>query len=464
MESSQTDPATNRTSRIRRFFSGLRAQHQRDVFVLTGVSGGLIMAAGVTGFMALGPSLVLIAIVAIVGFMVSHFSATRSDDAVNQTHEEEADPNSSLLESAGMLIDAFPDSVILLDRDKRILESNMTAQDVFVPEEVQGKVFGNVLRRPLVVDAVELAMATGERQEVEFTDPVPVERHFLANICPIPGEDDGPIACVLMIRDLTAIKRSERMRADFVANASHELRTPLSSLAGFIETLKGHAKDDPEAQDRFLQIMHEQAGRMRRLIDDLLSLSRIELNEHVAPSGTVDLVSAVSDVVDAAAPLIDKNAIAVNVDASDGGALAVGDRDELIQVVQNLVDNALKYGATNGRIEIEVAQGCPEGIIQSTEGSWSFVQVRDFGVGIAREHIPRLTERFYRVDVKHSRESGGTGLGLAIVKHIVSRHRGRLHIKSEENEGSCFTVVLPAPTEQGDDQSGKIIPIQRALN
>lgn len=452
---------------MRSFFAGLNAQHRRDLFVLTGIAAGLVLATGLSGAMEVGLSILFAGVIIFAGLGVGRLAAVRAEQALEESEPESEAivPTVDPVENARTIIDAFPDAVVLLDRDKRILDANAAARDEFVSDAVTGKVIGTVFRRPAVIEAIDDAMAHGNLREVEFTDHVPVERSHMAIVCPIQDHQENPIACVLMLRDLTAIKRSERMRADFVANASHELRTPLSSLAGFIETLKGHARDDPEAQDRFLQIMHEQAGRMRRLIDDLLSLSRIELNEHVAPSDTIDLASVVSDVVDAAAPLAETTGAKIEVEAVDGSVRAVGDRDELIQVVQNLVDNALKYGATGGCVEIEIGRGSPAGIHHQTEGPTSFVLVRDHGVGIAREHIPRLTERFYRIDVKHSRESGGTGLGLAIVKHIVSRHRGRLHIKSEENEGSCFTVILPAPADQGlEDETGKIIPFERIAN
>ena len=465
MEDSSQDTAQKQTSKIKLFFKGLRAQHQRDFFLLTVFSAGLFVAAGITHAMGLGLSLFLASLILGAGLVMSRLTSTRTDQAVNTTDVEVDDETKpDPLKLARTIIDAFPDAVILLDEKKRILASNKTAQDDFVSDVVRGKVIGTVIRKPPLIEAIDDAMSHQQLREVEFTDPVPVERSHLASICPLADRDGGGIACVLMIRDLTAIKRSERMRADFVANASHELRTPLSSLAGFIETLKGHARDDPDAQDRFLQIMHEQAGRMRRLIDDLLSLSRIELNEHVAPSDKIDLSNVVSDVVDAAAPLADTIGAKIDVDAKDS-AHVVGQRDELIQVIQNLVDNALKYGGDGGRIELEFGAGCPDDVHVTTEGPTSYIRVRDFGHGIPREHIPRLTERFYRIDVKHSRESGGTGLGLAIVKHIVSRHRGRLHIKSEENQGSCFTVVLPAPTDLVEQEvRGKVIPFERAAN
>jgi two-component system phosphate regulon sensor histidine kinase PhoR len=227
------------------------------------------------------------------------------------------------------------------------------------------------------------------------------------------------------------------MRADFVANASHELRTPLAALSGFIETLQGSARDDAKARERFLAIMQEQAWRMARLIDDLLSLSRIELNAHRRPDTPVDLVPIVRQVVDGLETLARDRGVTVNVAATD--ALTVlGDRDELIRLFENLIENALKYGAAGKRVEIKLAPGL------SVDGEpEAQVGVRDYGPGIAPAHLPRLTERFYRVDVAESRAQGGTGLGLALVKHILNRHRGRLTIESASGAGATFTVHLP---------------------
>jgi two-component system, OmpR family, phosphate regulon sensor histidine kinase PhoR len=222
------------------------------------------------------------------------------------------------------------------------------------------------------------------------------------------------------------------MRADFVANASHELRTPLASLIGFIETLQGPARDDAAARERFLGIMRGQARRMARLIDDLLSLSRIELKEHLAPREPVALAPVLLQVIEAHGPLAAEAGVAL---ALDGGAsLTVpGDRDELVRVVENLVENAVKYGGSGGRVEVGLA----------AEGGFAEIRVRDHGPGIAPEHLPRLTERFYRVDVTESRQKGGTGLGLAIVKHILNRHGGRLAVESAPGRGATFRALLP---------------------
>jgi two-component system phosphate regulon sensor histidine kinase PhoR len=242
----------------------------------------------------------------------------------------------------------------------------------------------------------------------------------------------------LLLHDLTAIRRSEQMRADFVANASHELRTPLAAVSGFIDTLRGHARNDEAARDQFLDIMSVEAARMRRLIDDLLSLTRIELNEHVPPQGRIALENVVRQAAAALAPLAEADHITVTI--RSGGELppVAGDRDELVQLFQNLIHNAIKYGKEGGYVWVTLGQ------TGSGDESQVFASVRDDGDGIPPSAIPRLTERFYRVDVKRSREKGGTGLGLAIVKHIVSRHHGRLAIESPPGEGATFTVFLPA--------------------
>jgi two-component system phosphate regulon sensor histidine kinase PhoR len=248
-----------------------------------------------------------------------------------------------------------------------------------------------------------------------------------------PIADDG--RAVVVLSDRTRERAVERMRADFVANVSHELRTPLASLIGFIDTLRGPAADDPPAQQRFLGIMAEQAARMNRLIDDLLSLSRIELIEHQAPSGTVALDDLVRRLAAGFEPRLEARSVKLELRLAEDLPLVIGDADQLAQVLQNLLDNAVKYGREGGMVRLEAApaQGKP-GVVLS---------VADQGVGIPREHLPRLTERFYRVDTGRSRAAGGTGLGLAIVKHIVNRHRGQLTIDSEEGTGTTVTIWLP---------------------
>jgi len=252
---------------------------------------------------------------------------------------------------------------------------------------------------------------------------------------------------VLALHDLTAIKRIEQMRADFVANASHELRTPLAALLGFIETLRGPARDDAEAHERFLAIMQEQASRMSRLVNDLLSLSRIELDEHSKPTQNVDLGRIVEVAAETLQPLAKAKSMTIATSIEKPARAVAGEPDQLAQLVQNLLDNAVKYGrdGTSVDVSLTIPATLPAAAGATLKaGATVAVAVRDRGEGIGKEHLPRLTERFYRVDTARSRKLGGTGLGLAIVKHIVNRHRGALVIDSTLGEGSTFTVYLPA--------------------
>jgi two-component system phosphate regulon sensor histidine kinase PhoR len=253
-----------------------------------------------------------------------------------------------------------------------------------------------------------------------------------------PGDAFGREAQgIVQIEDLTEARRAEELRSDFIANASHELRTPLASIIGYIETLQHHAKDDPEAREDFLGIMAREAGRMQRLVDDLMSLSRIEMSEHVRPAEEVSLTAVAAESAAALMPVARQAGVTLEIAVEPGGAPVLGDRDQLEQVFTNLIDNAMKYGG-RGTV-VRVADAAPSRAHPNRIG----VTVADDGPGIAREHVHRLTERFYRVSAASSRNKGGTGLGLAIVKHILNRHGGRLEILSETGKGSAFTVWLP---------------------
>jgi two-component system phosphate regulon sensor histidine kinase PhoR len=328
----------------------------------------------------------------------------------------------------------MPMPVMLLDESYRILFVNAPMRLV-VGAEVEKKNLSTVLRNPEVLAAIEQTAADGEPAIAQFTMAVPIERHYEAYSARV---SIIPPVIGLVLHDLTTIRRSEQMRADFVANASHELRTPLAAVSGFIDTLRGHARDDAVARDNFLEIMSAQASRMSRLIDDLLSLTRIELNEHVPPHGKAELEGLVREAAAALEPLARADRITIALTAKQKLPPVTGERDELMQLFQNLIHNAIKYGRDGGHVWITLDR----------VGDQVSVAVKDDGEGIPAIAVPRLTERFYRVDVKRSRERGGTGLGLAIVKHIVSRHQGRLTIESKQGEGSTFTVLLPAiPTE-----------------
>ena len=329
------------------------------------------------------------------------------------------------------LIEALPDAAYLLDRRGTILAGNGRAAAMHGSVR-PGELVSLQVRIPEVVEAIRQSAADGSARRVEYAERVPVDRRLEAYVVPVTSGGAGatPDLMLLGFRDLTQLHLVDEMRADFVANASHELRTPLASLSGFIDTLRGPARDDPAARERFLSIMAEQARRMSRLIDDLLSLSRIEMNERIQPKGSVDLASVIDHVREALAPLARERGVAVEVRRRAERLMVLGDRDELIRLFENLVENALKYGASGKRVEITLA----------AEGTEAVVSVRDFGPGIAPEHLPRLTERFYWVDVETSRAQGGTGLGLAIVKHILSRHRAKLAIESELGHGAIFTT------------------------
>ena len=345
-------------------------------------------------------------------------------------------------ERAGDLLEAvvtgLPDPVIALDRNGRVLTLNAPARSL-APALRQGELVSLALRMPELIEAIGRAYATGEEQRVQYSERVPVDRWFETIVMPVRRQPNPrrPELVLMTFHDLTPLRRVEEMRADFVANASHELRTPLAALSGFIETLQGPAREDVKARERFLPIMQDQARRMARLIDDLLSLSRIELNAHRRPDTPVDLVPIVRQVVDSLQTLARDRGVAVHIEAP--GPLHVpGDRDELVRVFENLVENALKYGAAGKRVEIALREARA-----ADDQPEALVSVRDYGPGIAPEHLPRLTERFYRVDVRESRAQGGTGLGLALVKHILNRHRGRLSIDSRLGGGASFSVHLP---------------------
>ena len=346
------------------------------------------------------------------------------------------------LTAAEAIIAAVPDPLILLDAQRRMVRANAAARD-FVGSLSPPRDLAAALRNPMVLAGADAVLCGEASRVVEFTLTVPVERQLRARFARIDHPPPEGAVAMLSLHDITELKRAEQMRADFIANASHELRTPLATLTGFIETLRGPARDDAEARERFLAIMNGQAARMARLVEDLLSLSRIEQNEHVPPQGRV----ALSPVLDHLAQSLELRAgernmhlrMALAPDLPD----VQGDRDELVQLFQNLFDNAIKYGRVGSEITVtgETAiRSPPSG--ESPASAYVSVAVRDRGEGIAREHLPRLTERFYRVDTARSRQMGGTGLGLAIVKHIVNRHRGFLEIDSTPGQGSVFTVSL----------------------
>jgi two-component system phosphate regulon sensor histidine kinase PhoR len=337
---------------------------------------------------------------------------------------------------AEKLIGAMPSPAILVDAEARVMFANEPAGELLPGLRVEEPLV-LALRAPDVTDAIRRVAAGGEAETALWSERVPIERLFQVDVAPLATELGEVVAMLLTLRDLTEARRVERMRADFIANASHELRTPLASLLGFIETLQGSAQADAKARARFLEIMREQGRRMARLIDDLLSLSRIEQKQHLRPAAEVDLAQVARHVADTLAPMAREMQVDLRLDA-ESPVLVVGERDELVRVAENLIENAIKYGARP-----DDAPGARVEITVSRRGKDGALAVRDHGRGIAPEHLPRLTERFYRVDPGQSRAKNGTGLGLAIVKHILARHRGRLTIESRLGEGSTFTAYAP---------------------
>jgi two-component system phosphate regulon sensor histidine kinase PhoR len=397
----------------------------------------LVLAYGGLGISsAIAAIVVVLAIAWILNRRASlaRSASTRSESSADRTDDSAVDD----------IVAALPDPTILLDAEGRVITLNSAAVSI-APALKRGEPATLALRIPEVLEAVRRVAVSRKPERAEFAERVPPERWFEIYVTPVPARDGrgGRISpwLLLSFRDLTPIRRVEEMRVDFVANASHELRTPLAALSGFIETLKGPARNDTAARERFLDIMEAQAKRMARLIDDLLSLSRIELAAHVRPETPVELVPIVRQVIDALQMLARDRGVTVTIKAPNQPLIVSGDRDELTRVFENLIENALKYGASGKRVEVTFSRAFNVG-----GGEDALVAVRDFGPGIPAEHLPRLTERFYRVDVAESREQGGTGLGLALVKHIMNRHRGRLTIESRPGEGATFTVRLPVST------------------
>jgi len=416
-----------------------RFRRMRLVLVATAIAFAGLWLFGATAALPALAGFVLVALAALV-------ASARGDIAPAALARDEpraprvGDP---LIEA---VLAGLPDPVVALDRRGDVVALNARATAV-APALRPGEPVSLGLRVPEVLEAIRRARASGTAQRVEFSERVPLDRWYEVIVTPIssPGVAANPGLVLLAFHDLTPLRRVEEMRADFVANASHELRTPLAALSGFIDTLRGSAREDPAARERFLPIMQAQADRMARLIDDLLSLSRIELNAHLRPDKQVDVGAIVRQVADSLQTLARDRNVEVKTLGSSAPLLVPGDRDELIRVFENLVENALKYAASGKRVDIALSVG--EGPDGKREAR---IAVRDRGPGIAPEHLPRLTERFYRVDVSESRAQGGTGLGLALVKHILNRHGGRLTIESAPGQGATFTVHLPiagaAPT------------------
>lgn len=417
-------------------------------FITLGVFAALTflaLALAATNVIAWNAALIFVAAFVPSGFAITlrynKAMAQQRRDAERFTQTRERERARIFASLRSRIVQGFPSPLMMIDADRLVVEANKHARDMFGPDII-GNDISFYLRQPSALAVVKTAIASGRPEQEEFQVSAPVERFYTIFANRIDQTDqndaeesDSPFFVVIALQDITKSKVSDRMRVDFIANASHELRTPLSALIGFIETLSGPAADDKEAQERFLDIMAQEADRMIRVIDDLLSLSRIELDKHVMPSDVVDLASVAKNIEQSLQVSLKGAQRNLNIEIEEGTPHIRGDKDQLIQVFQNLITNAIKYSHPETSIDL---------IIDTVPGNRIRACVIDQGDGIAAEHIPRLTERFYRVDTARSRQIGGTGLGLAIVKHIVERHNGDLQIDSKVGIGTTISMTFPA--------------------
>lgn len=404
----------------------------------------ILIGAAVASISAFGVSpLVILAVVSLVALgaglkLHSCLSAQAESVVPSPPDKEQETPGKLPSELSRVLFEKLPVPLLIITRRGRLSFANAAAHETLQRLAI-GQHFAHIIRAPSFVEAVSETLADGKDRSFEFKAFEGGDRHFEARVSMLALGDifDPEDQAIVQIEDRTQTHRAEMLRSDFIANASHELRTPLASIIGYIETLQNHAREDQDARERFLDIMDREAHRMQRLVDDLMSLSRIELNEHVRPVERVSLNRIAADCVSVFRPIAKREDIDLKVDLDPSNAHVIGDPDQLAQVFTNLIDNAIKYCGDGASIRVH---GAPESPAHPGRVG---VCVSDTGVGIPKDKISRLTERFYRVNVHNSRNKGGTGLGLAIVKHILNRHRGRLEIVSAPGKGSTFTVWLP---------------------
>ena len=342
------------------------------------------------------------------------------------------------------ILNGLGESVFIVDANRRILFANPPAKSLF-GKDLEGRDFVRAIRHPECLRAIGEVLTGAQRANTVITLETPVRATFDVAVSSLGDDDPDGARAAISLNDVSHIREAEQMRSDFVANVSHELRSPLTTLAGFIETLKGAARDDTEARDRFLGLMAREAQRMTRLISDLLSLSKVEVNERVRPTATANVPAIARRVTTALCEQASQENKKIRLFNESEIPSIPGDEDELTQVFHNLIENSIKYSAPDSDVDVSLSIRDNAGGIR---GSALAIEIRDQGEGIPSEHIPRLTERFYRVDTSRSRDKGGTGLGLAIVKHIIKRHRGRLQIRSEPGAGTTVTVLLPMSDER----------------
>jgi two-component system phosphate regulon sensor histidine kinase PhoR len=451
--------------------------------IIVAGAAGLVALAIVAVSQRLDPLIGITAAALIAGATgVCVFAADRSGEARYRELMRESATRVGEPPPFASLVNALPDPIVVISAlepddvtSRRYIFANAAARDLLRIDRPEGLLV-NAIRDPEVLEAVDQALFAARDAECVYESGGAQTLTLRGYARPLGLALDGRRLALLVFRDETEMRQVERTRADFLANASHELRTPLASLSGFIETLRGHAKDDPSARERFLSIMQAQAGRMSRLIDDLMSLSRIELGEHIAPADKVDLAGCVSDVLDASTPIAAQRGVTLKSKLPrKGSAQVAGDRDQILQVIQNLVDNAVKYSPDGSPVEVVLqSELSPEAASapyrpgaarlsllspDAPVAAYVALRVSDRGAGIPREHLPRLTERFYRVEGQKSGERSGSGLGLAIVKHIVNRHRGGLTVESSVGQGTTFTVYLPMQAQRAETASEAVAKV-----
>ncbi len=337
------------------------------------------------------------------------------------------------------MLEALPMPGLVINQSEVIVGAN-TAARTLIGQRIEGRPYVTMLRQPSLLDAVEACLQQGKVGSAPYLSNDGAQHTtFSVHVAQVVADEQAPMV-LLTFEDVTQVQQAGQMRRDFVANVSHELRTPLTALMGFIETLRGPARNDPAAQARFLGIMQDQAERMNRLVGDLLSLSRVEGDERVRPTTQVNLRECLASVVTMMMPLAEEGDVTLVAELGEDPVTVAADRDQLIQVICNLLENAIKYGRTGGTVILRLRV---DAYLRPLRGPVATIEVVDQGAGIDPIHLPRLTERFYRADNHRSRDLGGTGLGLAIVKHIVNRHRGRLRIDSVLGQGTTVQVALP---------------------
>jgi two-component system phosphate regulon sensor histidine kinase PhoR len=432
----------------------------RDFLVLTSGGVGVLALLYLTGAIGLVEWMTA-AIVMIAGALAFFVGSASSPGA---------SPRAAVLDAPTLLnepqhdqaitsfIHALPLPALLIASGRQITAINTHARGLFRFDVAERSIPAAMLRQPDLLAATARVEQDGANERVEFTQHGDAEV-WMAHIR--PGPDKGSV--MMVFEDLTAVRRAERARADFLANASHELRTPLTAIGGFIETMRGPAKDDKDAWEGFMDIMAQQTERMKRLVADLLSLSRIEFSEHRAPQNQVAFAELVEETSSALVPIAEEAGIKLHFEAPEQAIKVIADDDEIAQVIQNLAGNAIKYARPGGEVQIlvgvspsmsEAATACSRQsgdakrslLLQpyaSADAPAVWIRVIDDGEGISEQHLPRLGERFYRVDESRGGKIEGTGLGLAIVKHIMARHRGGFAVESLEGHGTAFGVWMP---------------------